>query len=178
MTRTSQNGRECICHGKLAVVVTMNTDWNIHLLCHEARNAFHVERQTPSIRVAEHDARRTGLSSDEQRFQRILGIRSIAIKEVLRVINHKWHSRRKVTQRVSDDLEILFETDSQGLANVQLPRLAENSNNRSIRFDQRLNTGIGFARKTTAPRGAKCSDARMTQLQRTRLVEKRNIARI
>src|ERR1043165_5184762 len=134
MTRTSVNSRECICHGKLAIVMAVNPDRNTHSSYDLTRDEFYVVRKTATVRVTKYDARRTCLGGNEQGLQGILGIRSISVKEVLRVINHERHGSRKLMRRIRDDFEILFETNPRRLANVQFPCLAENSNDGRVCF--------------------------------------------
>src|SRR6185503_19407993 len=119
MSRTRQNRRERVCHRKLTVIVTMYSDRNTQPLHHFTYYALNVMWKTATVRVAEYDSSGASLRRAEQRLHRVLGIRSIPIKEVLRVINHERHSRRKIAHRVVNNLEILFQTDSQRLANVQ-----------------------------------------------------------
>src|SRR6202008_605458 len=86
MTRTGTNRGKRVCNCELAIVVTVNAYRNAQLAFDFACNAFHVMRQTATVRIAEHDSPCARISRYTQRLQRILRIRAKPVEKMLRVI--------------------------------------------------------------------------------------------
>ncbi len=122
-----------------------------------------VVRQSAAICVAQDDDRGAGILSCDQSLQGILSIVTQTVEEVFGVVEHFSACRFAEGHGVGDHLQVLFESGVQHIAHVQVPCLADDSDDRGLRIDQCLHAGVIRRGDALASGHAERRDASMAQ---------------
>ena len=147
--------RERVGHRQLRVVVAVDAPYH-------ARRGVAVERlagrpqdrdqfvgQRAAVGVAECQRRSAAVSGRSQGRQRIRRVVLVAVEVMLGVVHPLSPVRAHVRDRVADHLEVFFGRGAQHGFDVEQPALAEDRDDGRMRFDERVEVGIG--RGTVVP---------------------------
>ena len=121
--------------------------------------------QGAAVGVAEYERARASLPGGGEGLQGVLGIRLVAIEEVLSIVDDLTFFGDQVADGVPDDPEVFFGGGSQNLGNVKMPGLAEDRDHRRADREDRLQVGVIF-RGAAGPAGAaEGGELRMAQIK-------------
>ena len=141
-------------------------------------NSGHFIRQRTAVGITKHDAIDTGLLGSFECFDGILRIGLVAIEKMLGIINNFRNVFLQICQRVLDQLEILFQADTQRLAHMEIPGFTEDRHRVGRGLDQGLDI-IVFVRCSLGPSGGTESGyLGMVQGDLLHIFEKSDVLRI
>ena len=135
-------------------------------------------RQGAAVCVAERQALGPALNRLFKGSECILRTCLEAVKEMLGIVNQIFYVRPEIPERVLNDDKVVLKTDTQGIGDMHVPGLAENSNTGCFRIKKGLQVGIGLSRILEIPGAAERGEAGMLQVVIPDLTEELNRARI
>ena len=128
-------------------------------------------RQRAAVGVAQDDHRRPGVLGGPQRLQGVVAVAAQPVEEVLGVVKHLAPGRLAVGHGVGDHVQVFFQADVQHLADLHVPRLADDGDDRRAGVEQRLEAHVLGGADPLAPRHAEGRDPGVLQRQLAHLLE-------
>ena len=150
---------ESIRHRTLGVIVDVDAQraGRLHHLLHGTEDLDDLVRHAAAVGVAEDEAVRARRLRRPQGGQRVLAIPLEAVEEVLGVVDDLLEVLVEVGDRVADHGEVFLERGAERRGDVEVPRLAEDGDDRRPRFHEGLEVRIFLgpdARPARGPEGA------------------------
>src|SRR5271156_5098205 len=170
------HSRESVGDRDFRVVVAMNSNRAIHRRARRRNRRFDFMRQASAVGVAQRDQRHSGVIDRLETGERVFGIVKIAVEEMLGVENRFVEILFQKSDRVVDDFEIFVERNSERLAHVHVPGLADHGRDRCSSAQQQLQIAIGGSAHARAARRTERRNLRVPNLDLLDLFEKRRIA--
>ncbi len=121
--------------------------------------------QRAAVGVAQDDDRGAGVLGRSQRLQGVLGVVPVAVEEVLGVVEDLAAGLAAVGHRIGDHAQVLFQRGAEHFADVQVPGLADDGDDRRLGVEQRLEAGVVGRLDALAARHAEGGDAGVPQRQ-------------
>ncbi len=142
LRRATRHGRQRVGHGHVAIVVAVNAQLDTELAAHGLHRGGDVVGQGAAVGVAQDHDRGAGVLRRPQRLQGVLGVVPVAVEEVLGVVEHLAAGLPTVGHRVGDHAQVLIKGSAEDLAHVQVPRLADDGDDRRLGVEQRLEASV------------------------------------
>src|SRR5581483_10219247 len=142
LARAHLDRRERIGDRELAVVVAVDAERRRDHSRERRDSRANLARQPAAVGVAEHDPVGAAVLRGLEAVERVLGVRAKAVEKMLRVEDNFFDPLLHVGNRIRDDLQVRFQTDAEIFANVEVPRLTDERDRRSLGFDQRLEAQV------------------------------------
>src|SRR5713101_7293723 len=136
--------RERVRHGALGVVVDVDAQrrLGLHVLLDLADDLHDLVRQAAAVGVAEDQAAGARGLGGSEGLERVLAVLLEAVEEVLGVVDNLLEVLEEVGDRVPDHVDVLVERRPEGVRHVEVPRLAEDGDDRGARLDERLDVAV------------------------------------
>ncbi len=154
----------------------MNSDRAIHRRARRRYRRFDFMRQASAVGVAQRDQRDARVIDRLEAGERVFGIVKIAVEEMFGVENRLVEVLFQKRDRVVDDFEIFVERNSERLAHVHVPGLADHGRDRCSRAQQQLQIAIGRGAHAGAAGRSEGRDLRVPNLDLLDLFEERRVA--
>ena len=164
-----------IDHGAFAVVVGVDAEWVLDGSFDFADDSFHFPGHGAAVGVAQNDRFRAAANGGFERFERVGGIRFVAVKEMLGVVDDAPVVGAQIGNGLLDDAQVVFQRGEQNIGDMQRPGLAENGADGCLRIEQRLDVGIVFGSAFDAAGGTECGDQRILPFHVAGALEEFNI---
>lgn len=177
MIAPSVDRREGVGSREVTIVMAVDTELGLGAcelglgMGDDRRNLF---RERSAIGVAQNNPLRAGLGRCLNRGQCVSCVGFVAIKEMFSVINNRGMLGKKC-DALTDHVEVFLQGDAQDFGGVEVPRLTDQRDDRSLGRHQRSQSRV-VGRFDTPPAGhTKGSESAGAEVQFFRLLEKESV---
>ena len=133
----------------------VDSDRHVEFGDNTPRHASDIVWDAAAIRIAQHQAVRSGLTGSAQGSHCIVRIGAIPIKEVLSVEKHFKAMALEIGNGLADHCQVVFQSRVKYSGDVMVPCLAHNADGAGAGADECLYTGIVLDTRRLVPRAAK-----------------------
>src|SRR5208283_4514484 len=158
------------------VVMTVNSNRAIDRGASGGYRGLDFTGQASAVGVAQRDERDARAVNGFQARERVLGIVKIAVEEMFGVENRLVEVFFQKRDRVVENFEIFVERDSQRLADVHVPGLADHGRDRSPGAQEQLQVAIGRGANSRTAGRAEGRDSGVANFDLFDLFEERRVA--
>ena len=148
------DGSERVGDGEVGVVVSVDADDAAEPADHLARERGDFRGDGAAIGVAQAENIRAGVLRGFERAQGEVGIRLVAVEEVLRVVDDFLAVLPDVGHGFRDDRQVLFLGDAEGALGVQVPAFAEDGDDGGAGLHKLLDARVRLHRMAGETGGA------------------------